>query len=345
LSFCTLFAASIVLADSWALPEKKTICSKNKKYCLKVIPKKLTSQLDYFQDKVGGKENAGADKKVKKNLCRGIFSVREGGSLRKKWEINLANEVSPVSVLVSDEGDYVVTFDNWHSVGYGDDVVAIYQAGTGALVRKFGLSEFLTESDIDQLPASVSSIWWGGQHYIDYMADQLILQVVERPRGDEKEAKYFPVRVDLSNGRVLDEKKDRLASLRYVLEADPADEPKPDARILSPSAKECLEGGKALFLKPTKLLERLVSRQIPEYPPAARAVRAVGQVLIAMRVQPDGTVGCSEPITGHPLLRVTLSSAVKKWKFRPSNEAFSGLLMFTGKEALVNPDGSIVKVP
>ena len=52
-----------------------------------------------------------------------FFARSDKGKLKKLWAIPLVNEVSPVDALVSDKDDYVITFDNWHSVGYGDDAV------------------------------------------------------------------------------------------------------------------------------------------------------------------------------------------------------------------------------
>ena len=210
---------AVTWADSWALPKERTVCSANNKYCLKVIPKKLTSQLDYFEDKVDEKENAGADNKIKNNKCRGIFYVRNAnGKLQKRWEIDLVNEVSPVDILVSNEGEHVITFDNWHSVGYGDDVVAIYSASNGKLIKNFGLSAFLTEQDISSLPRSISSIWWGGKHFLDPENQQLVLQVTKGKMTFDKDVEYFQVRVDLTDGKVIDEKRDRYESLQFTFE-------------------------------------------------------------------------------------------------------------------------------
>jgi hypothetical protein len=36
--------------------------------------------------------------------------------------------VAPVRALVSNGGEHVVTFDNWHSGGFRDNVVVIYAA-------------------------------------------------------------------------------------------------------------------------------------------------------------------------------------------------------------------------
>ena len=130
LTFISIGAfASIANADTWALPKKEKYYSPNKEFYLEVTPKKLESQLKYFRDKVEGRENAGASKEEKDNRAKASFYARRAeGGYSKKWDFSLVNEVSPVSALVSSKGDYVVTFDNWHSVGYGDDVVVIYRS-------------------------------------------------------------------------------------------------------------------------------------------------------------------------------------------------------------------------
>ncbi len=330
-------------ADTWAMPKERSVCSVNNKYCLKVIPKKLTNQLDYFGDKVDEKENAGADKGAKNNKCRGIFYVRDAnGILRKRWEIDLLNEVAPVDVLVSDQGDYVITFDNWHSVGYGDDVVAIYSATSGKLIKNFGLSEFLTEHDIHSLPRSTSSIWWGDEHFIDQANRQLVLQVAKGKRTFEKDVKYFQIRVELSSGKVLDEKRDRFSSLQFKIEQI-GELNNVDENVLEGVAVACLNGEDANRITNEELTERIKSEVLPEYPPAAKAVRAQGTVIVAIRVNKDGTVACSEAISGHPLLRATLVNAAKKWTFVKAEIPYSSYLVFKGGWFLVNPDGTTVE--
>ncbi len=337
------FHVPAVFADRWNLPEKRTVCSKNNKYCLKIIPKKLTTQLDYFQDKVGGKENAGADSKINKNVCRGIFSIRDdNGILRKRWEINLVNEVSPVSVLISDQGDYIVTFDNWHGVGYGNDVVAIYGTTNGRLIRKFGLSDFLTESDIQELPASTSSIHWGGTHWIDKEKRQLVLMVTEGIAAYEKNAKFFEVRADLSTGNILDEKRDRLPSLQFLIQAI-SEEGAYLANSKTPDADECFDRNGVEKISSVALLKQVIDQTRPDYPPAARAVRAVGKVVIEIVIGIDGAVECARPVSGHPLLRASILANVKTWKFQESTNRFSGFIVFDGNYALVAPDGTVIK--
>jgi len=338
LTFIFAFTAK---ADSWSLPQEKTICSENNKFCFKVIPKKLGSQLDYFKDKVDGKENAGADKKAKENYCKGIFYVRdEKGNLREQWKTKLVNEVSPVNVLVSNQGDYVVTFDNWHGVGYGDDVVVIYDASKGSLIRSFGLSEFLTDSDIESLPTSTSSIWWGGNHWIDKEKGQLVLQVTKGKKSFENNADYFEIGVELSTGKILDEKRDRLPSLQFLIEPIEANQ---EQDVSQPSKDDCVVGIEVRRIVSSEFLAKAISKEKPVYGAAAKAVRATGKLVAEILVAENGDVNCARIISGHPLLRNSILEAVKKWKFEKSEGKYIGRIAFDAKSVLVSPEGKIIE--
>lgn len=210
-----------VSGDTWALPKKEKYYSPNKRYYLEVTPKKLESQLKYFEDKVEGRDNAGARKEVKDNRAKGaLYARRDDGSYSKKWEFPLVNEVSPVSAVVSSKGNYVVTFDNWHSAGYGDDVVVIYRSN-GTLVKKFGLEDILTQGDIETLPRSVSSIWWGGSHYIDEVNGLLVLKIVaNRKNLWEEGATFHELKIELASGLPLESKRDLFPQFRVFGSVD-----------------------------------------------------------------------------------------------------------------------------
>jgi hypothetical protein len=191
-----------VFADSWALPEPKKYYSESKRYYIEVVPRKLESQLKYFEDKVAKKEPAGSKPGVKDNYCKGIFyKQNEKGEFEKVWESRLSNDVAPVGALVSNSGEYVVTFDNWHSVGHGNDVVVIY-GQLGKTIKKMALSDIVPPNT--HLPRSVSSIWWGGKHYIDEKNLHLVLKVVSKwSNSPDDEPEYKDVRVDLTSGELI----------------------------------------------------------------------------------------------------------------------------------------------
>lgn len=202
---------SVVNADSWTIPKQEKYYSPNKMFYLEVTPKKFESQSKRFKDRVEGKEGAGDIKEANDNGAKGSFYVRGAdGGYSKKWEYPLVNKVSPVSAAVSNKGEYVVTFDNWFRMGYGNDVVVIYRSN-GALIKKFGLEDLLTKRDIEALPHSVSSIWWGGKHYLDEVNGLLVLKIISNRKSPwEADAKFHELKIELATGRPLEPKRDLL---------------------------------------------------------------------------------------------------------------------------------------
>lgn len=69
---------------------------------------------------------------------------------------------STVDVLLTRDGSAFITFDNWHSMGYGANVVVIYNR-QGEVVSQRGLNQILPEWFVAAQPRSVSSIWWRGE--------------------------------------------------------------------------------------------------------------------------------------------------------------------------------------
>ena len=66
----------------------------------------------------------------------------------------------------------------------------------------------------------------------------------------------------------------------------------------------------------------------PEYPPAARTVRASGQVTVQVLVDEKGEVVSASAVAGHPLLRAAAVQAARKAKFKP--------MMMSGQPAKVS---------
>lgn len=309
-------------ADSWLLPKKEKYYSPNKKYYLEVTPKKLESQLKYFEDKVEGRKNAGAQKELKDNRAKGAFYARGAdGGYSKKRAFPLVNEVSPVSAVVASNGDYFVTFDNWHGVGYGDDVVVIYRSD-GVLIKKFGLEDLLTEGDIETLPRSVSSIWWGGEHYIDQPHGLLILKVVSNRKNSwEDGAEFHELKIELATGRTLEPKRDLFRQPRVVGNVDAGTASAPSeaspGKPTCSSTEESFDSTEAARIPSDQLYAKAKKRPLPPYPPIAKAARAEGTVIVEVLVSKTGDVICARSLSGHPLLRAVAVAAALQWKFDP----------------------------
>ena len=87
--------------------------------------------------------------------------------------------------------------------------------------------------------------------------------------------------------------------------------------------------------KNSKELENLLINRIAEpiYPPAAKAVRARGKVLVLVLVDEKGNVIKAKAIDGHPLLRAASEVATRTWKYqivKENNEPlkFGGKVVF-----------------
>lgn len=171
------FVAAPCLADSWLPAKPETYFSPDKTYRVSVVPRKIESASAYYSDKVRKREPAGGPKGQRQTHATAtIEHLGPDGAWAKTWSGSLSNEVAPVFVLIADGGRYLVTFDNWHSTGYGNNVVAIYD-DQGRLIRSLSLNNVVSDEYISALPHSVSSIRWRGEPHFG-LGDTLIIPVV-----------------------------------------------------------------------------------------------------------------------------------------------------------------------
>ena len=113
--------------------------------------------------------------------CSGTMYLKETGNSdwTKTWSKPLQNRLSPVTVLVANGGWRVITFDNYYSVGFGDEVVVFYDE-KGELLKKHSLESLLSETELKQVPRSVSSRWWRSKATLDESLGLLKVEVAQR---------------------------------------------------------------------------------------------------------------------------------------------------------------------
>lgn len=70
------------------------------------------------------------------------------------------------------------------------------------------------------------------------------------------------------------------------------------------------------IIQPHALYTGAVKKIDPDYPPAARSVRASGKVIVRVLVNKKGDVVGACVVEGHPLLRATSVEAARQWKFK-----------------------------
>jgi hypothetical protein len=178
---------AFALADSWGPPKPSTSHSRTGQYRVTTYPKPWGEE--------ARQPGARPEPYARVERFASDHFVDE-------WEQPLVNDLAPVEALVSDDGAYVVTFDNWGQVGIGTDVVVIYRRG-GGLVRKLALDEILPAAYIRHLPRTVSSVWWGGVHQLVQGDTVLELHVVEPAEPGVTSTGRVPVRIRLADGALI----------------------------------------------------------------------------------------------------------------------------------------------
>jgi hypothetical protein len=178
--------------------------------------------------------------------CRGLLERKQDdGTYRDIWTAPLRNRISPGGAVVSDDGDFVATFDDDCSMGFGRNVVSIY-SGEGKLIREFSLLDFLTKAEISELSSSFSNIYWGRGHYFDSSRNYLLqrknylaLRIFEGSNAFfSDDASFREVRIELPSARV-----DRPKALLEDIAAQ-GDQCKALDGIKNPS-RTCLKDGAA----------------------------------------------------------------------------------------------------
>lgn len=197
--------AATAIADSWLPARRSTHVSADGQWRLTVDPRPITSPIDYFGDKVDGKPNAGAPPGEPRSSAIGTMERKEGRSWRQVWREPLRNEVAPVDALAIPGGG-AATFDNWHSMGFGRNVVVIYDAG-GRVLASHALIDFLPREYVRALPRSVSSLHWRGEPRVS--ADGRVLTVPvaipddRDPEDEPGEYRFVDMGFDLATGQPL----------------------------------------------------------------------------------------------------------------------------------------------
>jgi TonB family protein len=69
-------------------------------------------------------------------------------------------------------------------------------------------------------------------------------------------------------------------------------------------------------VKPPKVVKHVA----PQYPAAALAVNATGEVIVAVKIDKEGKVFSAISERGHPLLRKSAEWAARNWRFSNNDE-------------------------
>lgn len=105
-----------------------------------------------------------------------------------------------MDTLVTDDGKYVVTLDNWGSMGSGDDLVVIY-GEHGERLNQFGIDRLLPPLYIRYLPRSVSSLRWRAGHSLVEPGGTLEIKVSAPRTARWRSERTATIHLDLASGQ------------------------------------------------------------------------------------------------------------------------------------------------
>ena len=159
----TCYSAS---ADSWAPPKVTDYYSADSSYFVRVVPRCVPDKYYKWFRASGKRKKRFSPQDTTIVPSHAMMYKRTAHSDSLMWKEKLINQIAPVSALVSSDGKHFVTFDNWHSMGYGVDVLAVYDE-KGMLIRRHMLED-ISPFPINTYQRTISSIWWRcGQRFID----------------------------------------------------------------------------------------------------------------------------------------------------------------------------------
>lgn len=201
-----ILCATTAFADSWLPATTKQYLSADGNWRLTVEPRPLTSPLAYFSDAVDGKKAPGGIPGDSRTSAVGTMEQRSGGHWNIVWQQPLRNDVAPVDAVAL-PGGAAMTLDNWHSMGFGDDAVVLYDA-QGRQAAHFALTDFLPGFYVRALPHSVSSLHWRGDPQALPDGRQVSIPVVipsqdQYEVDDEGAIRHFGVLFDVTQGKLI----------------------------------------------------------------------------------------------------------------------------------------------
>jgi hypothetical protein len=82
------------------------------------------------------------------------------------------NKIAPNDVIISPTGRYIVTFDNWDWLGWGKQVIVIYEDGN--LIHNLNLTDILTEKELFKIPSNLTGRKWSTRNH-SFNKDETLL--------------------------------------------------------------------------------------------------------------------------------------------------------------------------
>ncbi|RIV83851.1 hypothetical protein [Aurantiacibacter zhengii] len=138
--------------------------------------------------------------------ARAIVEHFRGDYRSNSRTVRLLNPQAPARVLVTDDGERLLTVDDYASYGFGENVLVVY-GSKGEVIARHALKDFLPQDYINGLPRTVSTLrWWGAAPRIEPGTHRAIISLhLVGPDSDIPRAFQGPhiaLALDLDTGEI-----------------------------------------------------------------------------------------------------------------------------------------------
>jgi hypothetical protein len=188
-------------ADLWPDAYPTNYASAQGAFVFHVVPGMRLGYPPEVRDQRARGLDTGPTGKMAFLYAEGTLSNRVTGQLL--WSRRLYNYVAPVGVLISDSGKFVVSIDDWVGNRRTKNAVVIYGA-KGELIRRFAVTDIITQDEMRQVPVSSSTYLWQGGYSLDEGREQLVLHILTKfAIKPNKSITYKERRIALPTGAIV----------------------------------------------------------------------------------------------------------------------------------------------
>ena len=219
-----LLCAGIAGFEDWAPLDERQFHSPKKKHVLTVEPER-----DWWE---------------KPGHCKATLYELDKDGKFTVWSRHLINNHGPVDVFVADSGKYVVTLDEWGSVG---ELPVVIYGQRGELIRAHSTDSLRLKEDRDHIELTIPSYGWSKDSISFFGPDEkfflirlhwgkfIILNLdtgdlIEKPSGEDDDRKAAKVNQWHALSKFARKKAEQLAV--QMLDSESAGERETGAKIV-----------------------------------------------------------------------------------------------------------------
>lgn len=190
-AFALCALAAPAAADSFMPPSVNTTYSPSRTAVVTVIPTHLSCAV--------GETNC---EPAPRAVIEHVYGEYRGTGRTVK----LVNRDAPGQALVTDDGQRLLTVNEYAAYGFGENTLVVYDE-TGAIIARHSLEDFLPDDYINGLPRTAATIrWWVSEPLIEPNSHRAILSIIDFSGGSDFPRGFdhtdFKLVLDLDTGEI-----------------------------------------------------------------------------------------------------------------------------------------------